>query len=150
MKRSTALKRRTPLAAHGKSDTALLKEEIQALLRQIVIHRDGGCILRKHRFCGGEVGTAVLQADHLITRANSATYADHRLVVCLCRPCHGWKHWHKEEYDALVKSILEPERVALWEACERDSWKPHRMTTYDWAKEATYLRSKLDGEHIMQ
>jgi hypothetical protein len=49
------------------------------------------CILRNIRHCGGEpgftfledgvIGKVVLQADHLITRANSATYADSRLVV---------------------------------------------------------------------
>src|SRR4051812_3568744 len=27
----------------------------------------------------------------------------------------------------------------LWEACERDSWKPHRTTAYDWLKEEAFL-----------
>jgi hypothetical protein len=34
------------------------------------------------------------QADHLTTRANSATYADTRLIVCACKGAHGWKKWH--------------------------------------------------------
>jgi len=33
----------------------------------------------------------VLLADHLITRANSATFADSRLVVCVCKSCHAFK-----------------------------------------------------------
>lgn len=106
--------RRTRLKMRGTSDTSVLKERIQALLREIVIKRDGGCILRKVRHCGGEIGQAVLQADHLITRANNATYADSRLVVCLCQPCHGgFKKWHKEQYDAIVKEILPPATVKL-------------------------------------
>ncbi len=103
---------------------------IQALVREIVIKRDGGCILRNKRRCGGDVGFAVLQADHLITRANSATFADTRLIVCVCRSCHAWKSLgsnnRKAEYDTLVKTILPADRVALWERCERDSWKPVR------------------------
>jgi len=149
MKRSDFLQRRTPLRQKSKSETALIKEDIQALLRTIVIARDRGCILRDIRHCGGIPGAlgVVLQADHLITRANSATFADPRLVVCVCRSCHYWKsvgsNRNKTEYDALVKSIISADRVALWEACERDSWRPHRNYTSDWAKEAAYLRSLL-------
>src|SRR5436309_1064851 len=118
MKR-TALKRKTPLKVYGDNDTATLKKEIQRLVRDIVILRDGGCVLRFVRHCGGEPGRAVLQADHLITRANSATYADTRLIVCVCRGCHYWKsvgsNRRKGEYDALVKTILSKERVELWD-----------------------------------
>jgi hypothetical protein len=47
----------------------------------IVILRDGGCILRDTPHasaCNGYAkdGHLILQADHLITRANSATYGD--------------------------------------------------------------------------
>ncbi len=127
----------------AKNDAAQNKKEIQRLLREIVIQRDGGCILRGVRRCGGLPQHAVLQADHLITRANSATFADSRLVVCLCRPCHGgFKQWHKEEYDALVKTILPSERVRLWEACEieRQSHRAHKM---DWAMEIIALKKEL-------
>jgi hypothetical protein len=120
--------KRTPLAQQGTSDTTLIKDDIQHWAREIVILRDGDCILKKYRHCDDPVK----QADHLITRANSATYADTRLIVCLCRSCHGWKHWHKEEYDALVKTILPPDRVKLWEECEGARWKPTRTTLYDW------------------
>lgn len=132
--------KRTFLRRHGKSETTVLKDEIQALVRQIVIKRDGGCILRNKRFCNDPV----LQADHLITRANSATYADTRLIVCLCRSCHGgWKQWNPKEYDALVKTILPKERVELWERAERDSWKAKRTGASDWRLEIAALKQEL-------
>ena len=134
--------KRTPLRKKSKSPTALCKERIQALLREIVIKRDGGCILRHIRRCGGELGQAVFQADHLLPRSNSATYSDHRLVVCVCRNCHGWKHWWKEEYDALIKTIISKERVILWERAEQErlAHKPHKM---DWAMEILGLKQEL-------
>jgi len=72
--------------------------------------------------CGGyrNDGELILQADHLITRANAATFADTRLIVCLCRDHHGWKslgsNARKAEYDALVRTLISPERVKLWDA----------------------------------
>jgi hypothetical protein len=65
----------------------------------------------------------------------------------VCKGAHGWKslgsNRNKAQYDALVKTIIESERVALWEACERDIWRPHRTTLYDWGKEAAFKRTKL-------
>src|SRR5258708_5176717 len=90
LRRKTLFKsRHKTLRVKGVSTASQLKEEIQALLRAIAIKRDRGCILRMERDCGGEIGQAVLQADHLISRSNSATFADERLVVCLCKSCHG-------------------------------------------------------------
>jgi hypothetical protein len=134
MKRSGFIKRRTPLKVKGHSDTALVKEEIQAVVRDIVIKRDGGCILSSTGDCNGyrKDGELILQADHLITRANAATYADPRLIVCVCKGHHGWKRWHEREYNALVRSILSADRVKLWDACEKESWKPHRAAAYNW------------------
>ncbi len=116
----------------SKSPVAVIKRRIQALVREIVILRDKGCILRDSRRCGGLPGIpgVVLQADHLISRANSATYGDTRLIVCLCRPCHGgYKQWHKPEYDALVRTVISKERVALWDMAQADSHRPHKV---DW------------------
>lgn len=135
--------KRGRLRVKGHSEVNDLKDEIQRLVREIVMIRDGGCILRNYRRCGGELGQAVMQADHLITRSNSATYADTRLIVCLCQPCHGgWKKWHKEDYDRLVKSILSKDRVALWEACEADN-TPHHKTSYDWKLYIIQLKNEL-------
>ena len=113
----------------AKNESAVLKREIQRLVREIVIKRDGTCILRHLRHCTDPV----IQADHLISRANSATYADIRLIVALCRSCHGgYKKWHKEQYDALVKSILPRERVELWERMQLLSGRPTHMGISDW------------------
>lgn len=166
LKRHTPLKRKTALNVVGHSDTAQLKENIQAELRRIVIARDGGCIFRPRRVrvfgagtpaqevrfstvpeCGGYAkdGHLILQADHLLTRANSATFADPRLVVCVCKAHHGWKsvgsNRNKAQYDAAVRSILPPERVKLWDACEKDSWRPVRTSASDWALELAYLKT---------
>jgi len=125
------------------TETAKDKREIQRLVREIVIKRDGGCILRHVRHCGGEIGKAVMQADHLITRANSATFADTRLIVCLCRPCHGgFKQWHKEQYDALIKTILPKETVELWDRCQHASWKASKM---NWKVEIAALKQELSS-----
>ncbi len=140
MKRGGFLKRNAPLRVKGHSETTDIKQEIQDTLRAIVIARDGTCILRGIRHCSD----TVLQADHLITRANSATYADTRLVVCLCRSCHGgWKKWNEKQYDALVKTLISPERVALWERCGRDSWRPVRAGIYDWKLALAALKQEL-------
>lgn len=133
------MKRRIPIPKKGKSEAALLKEDIQALVRAIVMKRDGTCILRSYRHCTDNV----LQADHLVTRANSATYADTRLIVCVCRSCHGWKHWHKEQYDALVREILPTDRVALWDRAMQDSWKPKYGSSTNWKLEIAALKQEL-------
>ena len=74
----------------------------------------------------------MLQADHLITRANPVIYADMRRVVCVCRDCHAWKslgsNRNKAQYGALVKTLMSPERIALWEAGGRDGWRPTRRS----------------------
>ena len=134
--------RRTKLNVVGTSDTAVVKRDIQYLLREIVIARDQGCILRDLHYdgipeCNGYAnnGQLILQADHLVTRSNSATFADTRLIVCVCKGHHAWKslgsNARKKEYDELVRTLISPERVKLWDDCERDSWRPHRTTVYD-------------------
>jgi hypothetical protein len=131
--------KRTKLRIAGHSTVSEQKREIQSIVRSIVILRDGGCILRKIRYCEDPV----LQADHLITRSNSATYADTRLIVCLCRSCHGWKHWNEKQYDELVKRILPKDRVDLWDRCLKDSWRPMRTSSQDWKMAILYLKNEL-------
>ncbi len=136
--------KRSKLRVRGISETSTLKEEIQSVLRSIVIARDGGCLLRAKRHCSkGLDSNVVYQADHLITRANNATYADSRLVVCVCRPCHFWKKYHQKEYDSLVKSILPKERIRLWEKCEQDSWRPVKHGVHDWKLDLLVLYKEL-------
>lgn len=152
MKRSP-LKRYTPLKAKkririaGVSETADLKEEIQNLVREIVIIRDGGCILRDHpgHVCGGyrNDGEFILQADHLITRANSATYADTRLIVCVCKGLHGWKKYNEKQYDAIIRTVISPERVALWDRCHAARYTPVRTGAYEWKMAVIALKQEL-------
>ena len=136
--------KQTPLNRKGKSETTKLKETIQWLLREIVIKRDKKCIR-----CGVSVGTPgiVWQCDHLISRANSATYADSRLCTLICQPCHAWKslgsNLRKAEYDALVKTILPQERVQLWERMEKALWRPVSKRSYDWRLEIAALEQEL-------
>lgn len=54
--KSTKPLKRSKLRLEGVSDTAQTKKRIQALVREIVILRDKGCILRFKRPCGGEIG----------------------------------------------------------------------------------------------
>jgi hypothetical protein len=108
----------------GKNETSIVKREIQDVLREIVTKRDGDCIFSNLFFkrdilgapiCGGYAkdGHLILQADHLITRANATTYAEPRLVVCVCKGHHGWKKWHERERiqwgcaDALITRARE-------------------------------------------
>lgn len=147
MKTGGFLKRKSRIRVKGVSDTSELKSEIQRLVREIVMLRDKGCILKSR--CGNEIGVPgiVWQADHLISRANSATFADPRLIVCICKGCHAWKsvgsNMRKVEYDRLVKKILPPDRVTLWERCEADSWRVHKKGAYDWKLEIVSLKTHL-------
>lgn len=136
--------KRTRLKLVGQSTTAQIKRGIQKLLREIVILRDKKCILYGKR-CYHEYGKddVVWQAEHLIERSNSATYSDLRLVVLVCKNCHGWKHFKKsnhDQYDKWVKEALSPERVKHWEKCQQDSWRPTKM---DWAMEKVALEQEL-------
>lgn len=138
------LKAKTRIRVAGHSETADLKKEIQRLLRQIVIIRDGLC-----QRCGVTYGTpgVVFQCDHLLSRAHSATFAESRLCVLVCQPCHAWKslgsNLRKGEYDAHMRTVLPAERVALWDACERDSWRPVRKGAYDWRIHIAALEQEL-------
>lgn len=160
LKRYTPLRSKTKLRVKGHSEVSEIKDEIQSVLRQIVILRDRGCILRTVAgtfvgdvlvpACGGyaKSGLLILQADHLITRSNSATYADARLVVCVCKAHHGWKsiagNLRKRQYDAVVRALLPSEIVELWDRCEAESWRPTRTTLYDWKLLLAVLKQERD------
>ena len=127
------------------SETAKVKERIQALLRQIVIKRDGGCVLRIYQQsgqCGGytESGNLVLQADHLITRGKNIGYAEPDLVVCLCKRHHiFWKKQYGDLYWEFMEKIIGPARWQKLKKAEADQ-KIYEMTAYDWGKTELYLK----------
>jgi hypothetical protein len=139
--------KRTPLAKKGTSDTALIKEEIQNYVRAIVIIRDGGCIARNEPWhtCNGyrNHGELILQADHFITRGTSATYADTRLIVCICKGLHGWKKWNEKEYNERIRPLIGPKRCALWDRCHAARYTPTRMYASDWKKELAALKQEF-------
>jgi len=145
LNRGTGQLRRTKLRVVGHSTALELKRDIQAILRQIVIKRDGGCILRHYPesgACGGRRndGELILQAEHLHTRANSASYADHRLVVCLCQRHHiYWKPQYSDTYYEIVREHIGPERTKLLDAVKNDH-RPHKM---DWKLEKLALEQEL-------
>lgn len=161
MKRGGYLQRRTPLKAKSASDTSTIKEDIQATVRAIVIARDGTCIFNRMTLeweipdaykvphCNGYAkdGHLILQADHLITRSNSATYADTRLIVCVCKGHHGWKKWNEQRYNEIVRQLLPADRVALWDKAHAARYTPTRMTSSDWAKELAALKQELFKMH---
>ncbi len=133
LKRKTPLTKRTALKAISQSSSAQTKVRIQALLRAIVMRRDGGCILRHYPesgACGGfrRDGGLILQAEHLHTRANAASFADTRLVVCLCMRHHiYYKPQHSSEYNKLVRKHIGLERAALWDLIEENRYKATKV-----------------------
>lgn len=137
--------RQTKLRKIGQSSTAKLKREIQALLRLLVIARDKRCIMSPHIL---HDQNQILQADHLITRSNNATYADSRLVVCICKDCHDWKSGSKEakeEYDKIVKRLISSERSQLWEKMEAEQHKVCIKGDYEWKQEIEKLKKELEN-----
>lgn len=142
--------KRGRLRARAENDTNIVKDNIQALARSIVIIRDGGCILRNSTLdgvpeCNGlkKDGTLILQADHLITRGNAATYSDTRLIVCVCKGHHHWKTYSKERYDAVVRSLLSVDRVVLWDRAHAHRYEANRKFTNDWRLDEAALKSEL-------
>lgn len=137
MKR-TALARKTGLKKKSKSETALVKDAIQAELRRIAIERDGGCFLRNYPEAGA--CDSVLQYDHLHSRVNAASFADERLGVCVCRRHHiFWKPQYPDIYMQCARDFIGPERSTILDRVQRDH-RPHRKTLSDWQKELAYLR----------
>jgi len=138
--------KRTKLRVKGQSTTSEIKREIQSLLREIVILRDGGCWLRhcpESGACGGyrKDGELILQAEHLHTRSNSASFADPRLVVCICKRHHiYWKPQYSDLYNEMAEDFIGEERTKLWKRVREDR-KPHKM---DWKMEKIALEQELE------
>lgn len=121
------------------------KARIRSLLRDIVILRDGGCLLRNSPqagSCGGrrKDGVLILQAEHLHSRRHGISFADTRLVICICRNHHGnFKVQYPDIYYQIVKKLIGPQRTALLERVQQD-YKAHKM---DWVIEEIALQGEL-------
>lgn len=140
--------RGSTLKKEGKSEVALAKKRIQALLRELAIRRDGGCIMRKHL---GMLPSRwyecdeVLQAEHLNTRGASGSYGDMRNIVCLCRRHHIYfKPQHSQLYWEIVEKHLGKERWE-WYKRVRDDHAPHSMRLWDWQALELSLKQDLYG-----
>lgn len=138
--------RASPLRKKSKAPVPLCKERIQALLRELAIRRDGGCILRhvlgrmppQYQSCN-----EVLQAEHLNTRSSSNSYGDMRNIVCLCSHHHlHFKPQHSQLYWELIHELIGEERWA-WYLQARDDWKAYHMTLWDWEKIELALKQDL-------
>ena len=134
----------------SKSEVAKAKDRIQSLLRQIVILRDGGCVLRDYPSagdCGGyrNDGNLILQAEHLVTRARSVSYADTRNVVCLCRHHHRhWKPQNSRLYWEIIEKVIGPKRWTWIKRVEADR-KSYQFNLSDWIKEEIALTHELQA-----
>lgn len=140
----------TKLRVAGHSTTSELKREIQSVLREIVILRDGGCVLRNYidemrsnyRDCGPykKDGNLVLQAEHLHSRSNANSFSDSRLVICLCQRHHFYyKKQYPEEYYKIVRRQIGQERSELLDKIQQD-YSAHKV---DLKLELVGLRQEL-------
>lgn len=131
-RKATVPMKRTRLHVKGHSTTTQQRDEVQALLRQIVIARDGGCFLRnykdritnQYRECGSRAtkdGHLILQAEHLHSRTNASSFSDTRLVVCVCERHHlYYKPQHSAEYNELAREFIGEKNAELWDRVKND------------------------------
>ena len=137
--------KRTRIRVVGHSDTADQKREIQALLRQITILRDKGCVMRHHPEtgkCGGYTknGELILQFDHLNSRVHAISFSDPRLGICVCQRHHiHFKPQYPFEYERTAIAEIGPERARLLSRVREDR-TPHKA---DLKLEAIVLRQEL-------
>ena len=130
------------------SPTAVIKRNIQELLRELAIRRDGGCILRHYPeagACGGyrQDGELIVQAEHLNSRINAVSYGDMRNIVLLCRHHHiDWKPQHSRTYWRLIHLHIGPVRSAWLDRVEADR-SAHRFYVSDWKAIEISLRAEL-------
>jgi hypothetical protein len=119
-----------------------LKKMIQARLREKAIERDRTCVVAQHApllpqnwlVCGSyrKDGELIVQAEHLVGRANSASYADMDNIILLCQRHHFYfKTQHPMLYWEIVRLHIGPDRWAKVQAWESDH-TPHHMVAADW------------------
>jgi hypothetical protein len=149
-------KRIKGLAAKSDDPVAECKERIQALLRECAILIYGTCVLNPYlsrlpgRFakCGPfrKDGELIVQAEHLVTRANGISFADLRNIILLCQDHHlKFKEQHGRLYWQLIEEVVGPERAAWLDRVqdEYEAHKTHHRTLYDWLKEEMVLKQEL-------
>lgn len=124
--------KRSKIRVKGHSTTTELKDEIQAILRQIALCRDKVCVLSHYQEAGKcgmykTNGELVLQAEHLNSRTHTATFGDMRNIVLLCGYHHlFWKPKNSALYWELIKRHIGKERYAWYQRC-RDDRTAHKI-----------------------
>lgn len=162
LQRRTPLKTRTPLISNGKAlrrsalrkvskdDVPQCKGRIQGILREIVILRDGGCVLRHYPeagACGGyrNDGELILQGEHLNTRSRNISFAESKNIVCLCKHHHlHFKPQYSQLYWELIERHIGPKRWA-WYKRVRDDQRTYHCTLWDWQKMEIGLTQELQA-----
>ena len=131
---------------------AQAKREIQRLVRQIVIIRDGHCVLRGVPLKNGNGCSEVKQAHHLITRGKNIGYADTRLIVLICSAHHSAITWatgeDKRQYDILIQKKIGADRSKLLARAEKDT-KSYPMGIYEWNREIMALSDELKKAKLL-
>lgn len=137
----------------SKTPSAQAKKRIQALIREIAIARDGGCILRNYPESGNcgyytAAGNLVLQAEHLVSREHSVSYGDMRNIVCLCNNHHMYfKKKNGLLYWELVRKHIGADRWEWVKIVEADR-KPYPMSSHDWLKvEVALIQDLAQGNY---
>src|SRR3990167_4521339 len=141
--------KKSPLQQYGKSNVSKTKVKIQALLRELAIQRDKHCVLQDYPeagVCGSRAtkdGHLIIQAEHLISRARSVSFADMRNIVLLCQRHHGYfKEQNGRLYWELIEKIIGQERWNWIKKVEKDT-KPYHMDLADWQKIEIVLYNEL-------
>lgn len=126
MKRTRIARGRAKLRVKGHSTTTELKDEIQALLRELAIKIYGTCVLSKYPetgACGSYTiaGNLILQAEHLNSRSHTGTFGDMRNIILLCQRHHiYWKPQNSQRYWELIREIIGEERWTWYQRCKED------------------------------
>ena len=146
LKRSGFKAIRKKLRYRGISDNSVLREQIQAILREIGIIRDGGCFLRFYPEAGKcgwrrKDGEIILQYEHLNSRTHAISFSDSRLGICICARHHiYWKPQNSARYNELAEEFIGPERTELWKRVRND----HRPYKVDLKLELVALKQELE------
>ena len=131
-KRITKPMKRCKLRVKGHSETAELRDEVQRLLREIALVRDGGCVLRHYPETGAcgcrrKDGELIQQFDHLNSRVHSNSFSDPRLGVIVCKRHHFYfKKQYPALYEKCVRDQIGEKRCKLLDAVRADR-KSHKV-----------------------
>jgi 5-methylcytosine-specific restriction endonuclease McrA len=130
--------KRTPIRKLGIHPVSKTKRDIQALLRELAIKRDKVCVIGQ---ATGRKCSNILQADHIFSRANNATFADMDNIILVCSACHlFWKPSHPIEYGEIVKKKLGKK----YEKLRAMSQTTLHMTKFDWELTRMSLEKQLN------